>query len=154
MIILGIDPGTTRVGYGVIKKDGRRLSLLSAGILGTDNKEKTLLDIKNELGKITKKFKPATIAIEKLFFSKNQKTAIRVAEARGVIILHSLENKIRMEEYSPNEVKLGVTGYGFADKKAILNMVGLILGEHNLRVIDDASDALALAIFAANKSGR
>jgi crossover junction endodeoxyribonuclease RuvC len=89
------------------------------------------------------------VAIEKLFFAKNQKTAIAVAQSRGVVLLATKEQGIRIKEYTPNEVKLGVTGYGFADKKAVLKMVRLILNKGDLKVIDDASDALALAIFAA-----
>ena len=88
------------------------------------------------------------MAIEKLFFAKNTKTALAVAQARGVILLATKERGIRIKEYTPNEVKLGVTGYGFADKKAVLKMVRLILRKQNLKVIDDASDALALAILS------
>jgi len=169
MTILGIDPGTSRVGYGVVKKQSGELRLVSAGILkikrgepldagprpssaeSPRGKPETLLEIKNGVSKLIHKFKPGVLAIEKLYFSKNQKTAMGVAEARGVIMLVALENGLKVEEYSPNEVKAGIAGYGFADKKAVLKMVRLILKEPGLKVIDDASDALALAIMAANK---
>lgn len=97
------------------------------------------------------KHKPDVLAIEKLYFAKNQKTALAVAQARGVILLAGKEHGLRIREYAPNEVKIGVTGYGAADKKAVLKMVRLILKRPDLSVIDDASDALALAILAANE---
>ena len=90
------------------------------------------------------------LGIEKLFFAKNQKTAMAVAQARGAILLAAEEAGLTIKEYAPNEVKLGIAGYGFADKKAILKMVRLMLKKPDLAVIDDASDALALAIMACN----
>jgi crossover junction endodeoxyribonuclease RuvC len=90
------------------------------------------------------------MGIEKLYFAKNQKTAIAVAQARGVVLLSVGEHGIPVKEYTPNEVKSGITGYGFSDKKAVLKMVRLILGKHDLKIIDDASDALAIAIVAAS----
>lgn len=151
MIVLGIDPGTKRVGYGIIKKEGGELRFVSAGILKVGGGgPAALLEIKNGVSKLIRKFKPEVLAIEKLYFSKNQKTAMGVAEARGIIMLAALEDDLKIEEYSPNEVKAGIAGYGFADKRAVLKMVRLILGELNLKVIDDASDALALAILGAS----
>ena len=152
MTILGIDPGTTRVGYGVIRKNGLGLSFVSAGILSVSDKKNSgeaLFEIKKELDKVIKKFKPEAVAVEKLFFAQNQKTAIKVAEARGVIILSAAEAGLEIKEFSPNEMKSAITGHGFADKRAVLKMVKLILKEPGLKVIDDASDALALAILAA-----
>ncbi len=90
------------------------------------------------------------MVIEKIFFMKNQKTGIEVAQARGAILLLALENKIKIIECSPNEMKAAVSGYGFADKKAIEKMVKLILNKPDLDVIDDAVDALAMAIFGAS----
>ena len=87
--------------------------------------------------------------MEKVYFSKNQKTAMSVAEARGVIILTGLEAGLKVKEFSPNEVKAGITGYGHADKQGVAKMVNLALETPRLKVIDDASDALAIAIFAA-----
>jgi len=153
MISLGIDPGTRRVGYGLVKKEGGNLSFLAAGILkikSTDD-EGALYEIKTGIEKLIKKYKPDVMGIEKLFFAKNQKTAIAVAQARGVIMVAATEKGVPIKEYAPNEVKSGVTGYGFADKKAVLKMVRLILGVHDLTVIDDASDALALAIIASGR---
>lgn len=153
MIILGIDPGTSRIGYGLVKKEGGVLIFLGAGILKVKNRgpQYALLEIKNGLGSLIKKWRPSVLAVEKLYFSKNQKTAIEVAQARGVILLAGLEAGIEIREYAPNEIKSGVAGYGFADKKAVAKMVNLILRTPRLKIIDDASDALAIAIFAAQK---
>lgn len=150
MIALGIDPGTRRVGYGVVEANGPTITFIAAGILSITSKDdaSALVETKEQLDRIIKKYKPSVMAVEKLFFAKNQKTALAVAQARGVILLAGKERGVRIKEYAPNEVKLGVAGYGFADKKAMLKMVRLILGKHALRVIDDASDALALAILS------
>ena len=154
MIILGIDPGTRRVGYGLINKIGNKEELIEAGILKITSTDDSgaLKETKIQVEQLIKKFKPKILAIEKLFFMKNQKTAMRVAEARGVIVLSGLENNLDVQEYSPNEVKAAVAGYGFADKKAILKMVKLILGQPALNIIDDASDALAIAILASQRA--
>ena len=153
MITLGIDPGTRRIGYGIIEGEGNSLSFLCAGILTIESTDdaSALHETKTEVGKLIKKYKPAVMGIEKLFFAKNQKTAMAVAQARGVILLAAQEAAVPIKEYTPNEVKLGITGYGFADKKAVLKMVRLILGKQDLKVIDDASDALALAIMASSR---
>ncbi|MEK9179852.1 MAG: crossover junction endodeoxyribonuclease RuvC [Patescibacteria group bacterium] len=151
MIVLGIDPGTERAGYGVVEKAGSKIKLIAAGLLKVKSKgPEGLLEIKTASLKIIKKFHPEMMAIEKLFFAKNQKTALRVAEARGVLLTAAAESGLKIKEYGPNEVKAGITGYGFADKKAVLKMVRLMLKEPDLEVIDDASDALALAILGAS----
>jgi crossover junction endodeoxyribonuclease RuvC len=152
MITLGIDPGTRRIGYGVVDSQNGAAHFVAAGIFKITATEDVaaLEETKQEIDRLIAEYQPESVAIEKLFFAKNQKTAIAVAQARGVILLATKECGIRIKEYTPNEVKLGVTGYGFADKKAVLKMVRLILNKHDLKVIDDASDALALAIFCAN----
>ncbi len=154
MISLGIDPGTRRIGYGIVeKKNDNTLILKGAGILkiaGTDDIA-ALAETKQGVTAVIKKYKPDIVGIEKLYFAKNQKTAMAVAQARGVLLLALHEAGIPIKEYAPNEIKLGIAGYGFADKKAILKMVRLILGQHDLKIIDDASDALAGAIMAANE---
>jgi crossover junction endodeoxyribonuclease RuvC len=153
MIALGIDPGTRRVGYGLLKCEGSVLTFIAAGILiikSTDDPS-ALQETKRGIDALIKKYKPDVMGIEKLFFAKNQKTALEVAQARGVILLAATEKNLPIKEYTPNEVKLGVTGYGLADKKAVLKMVRLTLGKHDLAVIDDASDALALAIMASGR---
>lgn len=151
MIALGIDPGTRRVGYGVIRRDGNEFVFIAAGILKikSGDNASALVETKRELGKLIAKHKPDAVGIEKLFFAKNQKTGIAVAEARGVILVTAAECGVPIREYTPNEVKLGVTGYGMADKKAVFKMVALTLKKPGLKIIDDASDALALAIMAS-----
>jgi len=153
MISLGIDPGTRRVGYGVVRKDGSNVFFVAAGLLDVKSKEDipALCETKRGIDRLIKKYKPNIMGVEKLYFAKNQKTALAVAQARGVILLAAAERTIPIKEYAPNEVKSGITGYGFADKKAVLKMVRLILGESALKVIDDVSDALAIAIIAAGE---
>lgn len=148
---MGIDPGTQRVGYGIIKKERGRLRFVRAGLLKIESRGSygALLEIKREFDKLLRLWSPAAVAVEKIYFSKNQKTGLRVAEARGVILLSAMERGLLIKEYSPNEVKLKLTGYGFADKKAVIKMVGLLLQKPGLKIIDDAADALALAIIAS-----
>lgn len=152
MISLGIDPGTRRIGYGIIEKEHADIHFVAAGILEIESVDdiSALQEAKRGIDKLTKKYKPDVLAIEKLFFAKNQKTALAVAQARGVVLLAAAECGLTVREFAPNEVKLGIAGYGFADKKAMLKMVRLILGKRDLKIIDDASDALAIAIMGAN----
>lgn len=151
-VALGIDPGTRRIGYGIIRSAGNDLSFVAAGILEikSNNDASALYETKKGIDGLIKKYEPDVLGVEKLYFAKNQKTAIAVAQARGVILLAAEEAALLIKEYAPNEVKLGITGYGFADKKAVLKMVRLILKNEDITVIDDASDALALAIMASN----
>lgn len=153
MIILGIDPGTDRAGYGVIEVQGSALRLLTAGILKTGRLRgaDALFKIKQELDALIEKYSPAVLATEKLFFVKNQTTGMEIAEARGVILLAAREKNVPIRELAPTEVKMGIAGYGRADKTAVLKMVRLILRAPDLKVIDDASDALAIAIVAARR---
>ncbi|PIR05002.1 MAG: crossover junction endodeoxyribonuclease RuvC [Candidatus Liptonbacteria bacterium CG11_big_fil_rev_8_21_14_0_20_35_14] len=153
MIFLGIDPGTKRAGFGVIAKQNGELKLLDAGLLKTESTATgaILEDITNHLEIIIKKYKPIACAIETLFFSKNQKTAIAVAEARGAIILTIQKNRIPLIEINPNQLKQYVTGYGSANKNDIKNTVELIL-KTTTKEYDDALDALALAIIASSNN--
>lgn len=151
MLILGLDPGTTRGGYGVIQNGAGGPRLIDAGILKVPpggDKADILEAIRNGVVALCVKHRPNIVAIEKLFFAKNRKTALAVAEARGVMLMAARETGATIREYSPNEVKMAVTGYGSADKKAVLKMVRLILRTPDLKVIDDASDALAIALTA------
>ncbi|MCX7589726.1 MAG: crossover junction endodeoxyribonuclease RuvC [Patescibacteria group bacterium] len=150
MIILGIDPGTQRVGYGIIEIKNKKPIFKKCGILKINKKNIELLkEVKKEINKLISKWKPKILGIEKLYFSKNQKTAMAVAEVRGVILLTALEKNIKILEYSPNEIKLSITGYGFADKKSVAKMVNLILKINNKKLIDDATDAIAISLVAA-----
>jgi len=152
MVILGIDPGTTRIGYGVIEKNNG-LKLVDYGVIeirSGDQKSK-LLKLSQELRKLIKKYKPVEAGIEKLYFSKNQKTALAVAEARGVIMLTLAEAGLPISEFGPNEIKSAVAGYGASDKEAVRKMVALTLKMSEVRGLDDASDALAIAIRTSFK---
>ncbi|MDP3800188.1 MAG: crossover junction endodeoxyribonuclease RuvC [bacterium] len=153
MVILGVDPGTNRVGYGVIKKNEDNISLLDYGCIEVKAKSDHndgLLIIYNAFDKIIRKWKPEVLAIEKLFFFKNAKTITQVSEARGVIILAGLKNTLKIREFTPLQVKQAVSAYGKADKKAVQKMVRLLLSLKEDPQPDDAADALAVAICSAN----
>ena len=149
MKILGIDPGMAIVGYGMIEVNNENIELLTSGSIQTDKKlddSKRLLEIYNDLSQLVEKYRPNCASVEQLFFFKNQKTIIPVAEARGVI-LTVLENyKIPTYSYTPMEVKQVLTGYGRADKKEVEQMVRLTLGSQELPKLDDTVDAIAIAI--------
>jgi len=150
MIILGIDPGTTRIGFGVLSEENKKLKLLDYGVIEGKSKEKTAESISancKKLAQIIKKYKPDIAGIEKIFFSKNIKTGISVAQTRGALILELTKENIKVVELSPSEIKSLVAGYGFADKKAVAKMAALTLGlKTGLKGYDDASDAVAIAI--------
>ncbi|MEK7149488.1 MAG: crossover junction endodeoxyribonuclease RuvC [Patescibacteria group bacterium] len=152
MKILGIDPGTTRIGYGVISAHGSDLQYLSSGLLKiiSFDKEKRLLELATEYESLLKKEKPDLVSLEKLYFVKNVKTGLEVAQSRGVIIFLTKQNKIPIVEYTPSEMKLNITGSGNADKKAVAKMVRLILKTDEIKGPDDVFDAVAIAIVAAN----
>lgn len=149
MRILGIDPGTTRIGYGLI--DSQTLKALAFGLLEINAKSnhQKLFDLEYEYKKIIEKYNPDLVAIENIYFSKNQKTAIAVSEARGVLKITSLKAGLKVMEYGPKEVKLAVTGYGLSDKKAVYKMICKILGLKEIKGPDDIADALAIATTAA-----
>lgn len=151
--ILGIDPGTAIVGWGSLEIRDCKLKIINYGVIRTSQKNsdaERLFLIKKELTEIIKKEKPDKIAVEQIFFFKNAKTVISVAQARGVILVTGLELKIPVEEYTPLQVKQAVTGYGRADKSQIQKMVKMILGLKEIPQPDDAADAVAIAICAAN----
>ena len=154
MIILGIDPGTTMIGYGIIKKKSEKIIPIDYGCIKTESKlpqSKRLKIIYQEVKKIIKKYKPDRISIEKIFFSKNLKTAISVSQARGVILLAAAELKVKIYEFTPLQVKQAVSNYGKAQKKQVQRMVKLLLNLDKIPEPDDAADALAIAICATNK---
>lgn len=152
-IILGIDPGIADTGFGVIKNENHKLTCLDYGSIKTSAKlglPDRLEIINLELAKLIKKYRPALISIEELFFCKNIKTALVVGQARGVIILTAKQNKTPAAEFTPLEVKQAVSTYGRADKQQVQKMVKLLLNLKELPKPDDAADALAIAICAAN----
>ena len=148
MVILGIDPGTTIIGFGVIDKNKNKLKLINYGVIRTKNvsQEHKLAKISEEIGKIIKKYKPKVAGIETLFFSANKKTALSVAEARGAIILTLMQNSVPVKEFTPNNIKSTVSGYGKSDKKAMEKIVSMTLCIKKSNLPDDAFDALAIAI--------
>ena len=152
--ILGIDPGLADTGYGVIEKNNKgKLICQEFGVIKTKSKKgmgERLETINKNLRKIIKKHKPQLIAVEQLFFCKNVKTALLVGQARGVILLTARQNKIPTAEFTPLQVKQAVSSYGQAGKLQVQKMVKILLGLKELPKPDDAADALAIAICAAN----
>ena len=148
MTILGIDPGSRRIGYGLIEKTGQNFTYIEAGLLSIKSKsdETALQETKESLQTILKAFQPEICAVEKLYFVRNQTTGIAVGQTRGVIMLTLVEAGIPIKEFSPNEIKSKITGHGLSDKKSVEKMVALLLRQKDLRLIDDAWDALAIAL--------
>lgn len=152
MVILGIDPGSVRIGFGVIKKEGPRLTHLGSGLLEISSDESNRLPVleKDFLG-VLRRFKPQIVGIEKLFFAKNRKTAIKVAEARGVLLNALSKEKVSFVEIAPSEVKLAVAGAGGASKESVAKMVKHFLKIRTDPLFDDVTDALAIAIAVSNR---
>lgn len=149
MKILGIDPGMAIVGYGLIEVDGDNIQLLASGSIQTDKRlpdSKRLLEVYNDLSTIVQKYQPDCASVEELFFFKNQKTVIPVAEARGVILTVLEKFGIPTFGYTPMVVKQVLTGYGRADKKEVEQMVRIALESEKLPKLDDTVDAIAIAI--------
>ena len=156
MIILGIDPGYAIVGYGVLKYEKSRFSVLDFGAVTTQAGEPfdaRLATIYTDLCCIFQKYRPDVMAIEKLFFNTNKKTAVDVAQARGVILLAAKMNGAQIFEYTPLQVKQSVVGYGRAEKKQVQEMTRSILGLSAVPKHDDTADALAMAICHGHCSG-
>ena len=153
MIVLGIDPGDTLIGYGVIKKTGSKLSLVDCGSIKTKTGAKAgekLHELEKELTKVILKHKPELCGVEDIFFFKNAKTAIKVAQARGVILATCRRHNVEISEFTPLQIKQAVTGYGQAQKKQVQKMVCLILKLDEPIIQDDTADAVATAICAAH----
>ncbi len=158
MIILGIDPGTAIIGYGVIEESkikSQKLKIIDYGCITTTPDFSTaerLEKLHLELKKLIKKYKPDIVAVEDIFFFKNLKTAIKVSQARGVILLTIAEAKIKLAEYTPLQIKQAVACYGRADKNQVQKMVKALLGLKEVPRPDDAADALAIAICCAHST--
>jgi crossover junction endodeoxyribonuclease RuvC len=149
MRILGIDPGTGILGFGVIDVEKGKAKLVDAGVIRTPVKEDDavrLQTIFEELTDIIAETKPTEMSVEKLFFSQNVTTAMTVSQARGVVLLVGQQAGLNIHEYTPQQIKQAVTGYGKADKKQIQEMVRVILGLKEVPKPDDCADALAAAI--------
>jgi crossover junction endodeoxyribonuclease RuvC len=150
MLALGLDPGTATTGYGLVRLlDDSSLQLVEFGVISTPKDTepaKRLSMLYHRLNEILAQFQPETSAVEKLFFQRNVSTAIAVGQARGVLLLALSEAGLPVGEYTPNEVKQAVTGYGSADKRQVQEMVRVQLGLDGIPKPDDAADALAIAI--------
>ncbi len=156
MIILGIDPGIAIVGYGVIEYSGGKFRVIDYGAVTTPAHtppEYRLATVYSDINTLIHTYKPDEMAIEELFFNTNQKTAILVAEARGVILLAAQQNNVKINEYTPLQVKQAVVGYGRAEKQQVQSMITTILGLKKVPKPDDTADALALAICDAHTGG-
>ena len=149
MRILGIDPGYAIVGFGVVEYAGTNFRLINYGAILTEAHTpftERLCDIDNDIHEIFEHYQPDCMAVEKLYFTSNQKTAIDVAQARGILILAAAKKKIPVFEYTPLQVKMAVVGYGKAEKKQVMEMTKNILKLEQIPKPDDAADALAIAI--------
>ena len=152
MRIIGIDPGTGILGFGVIDASGSKTTLVTAGVIRTPAHTplpERLGEIYDGLTEIISETKPDIMAIEKLFFARNVTTAMSVSHARGVAMLTGYQAGLPIEEYTPLEIKQTMTGYGKADKKQVQEMVRLQLGLRDVPKPDDCADALAAAIMCA-----
>jgi crossover junction endodeoxyribonuclease RuvC len=153
VIVLGIDPGTARTGYGLVSRDGSRLQALDYGCLETvPDRElpERLLLIHQAVTELIAEHAPQVVGVERLFFNKNVQTAFAVGQARGVVLLAAAQAGLPVYEYGPHEVKMAVTGYGKAPKDQVQRMVQMILGLSAIPHPDDAADALAVAVCLAN----
>ena len=155
MIVLGIDPGTARTGYGLVSREGSQLTMIDYGCIETVNDRplhERLLIIHEALADIIETYRPAAVGVERLFFNKNVQTAFAVGQARGVVLLSAAQHGLPIYEFGPHEVKLAVTGYGRAPKDQVQRMVQLVLSISELPRPDDAADALAVAVCTAHSA--
>lgn len=156
MIVLGIDPGYAIVGWGVIEAVGGRFRPIACGDISTPahtDLEERLQTIYEEVNRIIEKYRPDEMAIEELFFNTNITTGIKVAEARGVILLAARQHGLGIAEYTPLQVKQAVVGYGLAEKRQVIAMVTSILKLKQAPKPDDTADALAIALCHGQSAG-
>lgn len=153
MIILGIDPGLAIVGWGVIKKTSPKLTMVGYGTIDTPKYETTpvrLAMIDEQITALIAKYNPDVVAVEELFFNTNVTTGIKVAQARGVVLVSAIKHCGHLFEYTPLQVKSALTGNGRAEKAQVQYMVRSVLGIDHIPKPDDAADALAVAICHAH----
>lgn len=156
MVVLGIDPGYAIVGYGILDYKANKFTTLGYGAIVTEAElafERRLEIIYDDLCQIIDMSKPEAMAIEQLYFTTNQKTAIKVAEARGIIMLAAVKKNVPLFEYTPLQVKQSVVGYGKAVKSQVMEMTRVMLKLEKIPKPDDAADALAIAICHAHSAG-
>ena len=157
MIILGIDPGTATMGYGVIKKEGMKLTCLEYGLIKTKKSlsdARRLKKIDADLEEIFNQFDPDALAIEKVYFSKNVKTAMTVSQAKGVAMLRASKAEIKVYEFTPSQIKATVAGHGKAKKMQVQKMIKSQLKLEERPRPNDAADALGAAICGSQKIRR
>jgi len=152
MVILGIDPGIGRTGWGIVEVQSSKFKAQSYGCIET-SKDASIAErlelLYNELIKIIKEYKPESLAVEELFFNTNVSTALVVGQARGIVFLAAQQHKLSLAVYTPLQVKIGVTGYGRAEKNQVGQMVKSILKLDAIPKPDDTADALAIALTHA-----
>ena len=154
MIVLGVDPGTARLGWAVVD-DEPDLRPIDFGLITTQPTTAMpvrLRDIHLEIATLIDRYRPEVVVVEQLFFARNVTTALAVGQARGVVLLAAAQRDVDVAEYTPSEVKQAVVGYGKADKPQMQEMVRLILGLDRVPSPDDVADALALAVCHAHTS--
>ncbi len=149
MVVLGIDPGLAITGYGLVEENDSGFSRVSSGCIRTSRDTAPALrleEIFDSVDKLIVQYRPWAMAVEKLFFCKNVRTALQVGEARGTIILAAAKNNLALFEYTPLQVKQAVAGYGQAAKGQVQNMVQMLLRLAECPSVDDEADALAVAL--------
>lgn len=155
-VILGLDPGTARMGYGIIEQRGNRLTPLDFGVVGTPagmDLHHRLALVFAQVGELLERHRPGAAAVESLFFNVNVRTAFAVGQARGVALLACSQAGCELFEYTPQQVKQAVVGYGKAEKRQVQEMVRILLGLAAIPRPDDAADALGVAICHAHTGG-
>lgn len=153
MIVLGIDPGTAALGYGLVERSGSRLRAVDWGVFATGPElplPSRLAAIHTFLVDLIELHRPGLVGVERVFHTRNVQTALAVGHARGVVLMTSAEYDIDVREATPSEVKLAVTGYGAADKGQVARMVQVMLGLAEIPTPDDAADALAIAVWTVH----
>lgn len=156
MRVLGIDPGVAAMGYGVVERAGGKLALVTFGVIrtpATETQARRLMALRARLVAIAREHSPDVVAVERLFFTTNVKTAMAVGQASGVALATAAEAGLEVSDYTPNEVKQSVVGYGSATKAQVQTMVAALLGLGEPPRPPDAADACALAICHLNRSG-
>lgn len=149
MVIIGVDPGSNITGYGIIRKDGTRSEHLASGVVRvtqSSGHSKRLWEIYHKLEEQVRAFKPAVMVVESLFHANNSQSLMKLSQVRGVVLLLGENHGMEIFEYSPMEIKRGLTGYGRAEKSQMVFMVSKILGLEALKSPDQA-DALAMALY-------
>ena len=154
MIVLGIDPGTAALGYGLVERSGGGLRAVDFGVLKTSPElslPERLLAVHTLVTDLIELHGPTLVGVERLFFSRNAQTAFGVGQARGVVLLAAAQHGIPVREATPNEIKNAVAGYGSADKEQVQRMLQVLLSLDAPPTPDDAADALAMAVWVAHR---